>query len=301
MPLSKMGPRARVTSLVVLAAVAVGGVQVVQALAGGSPSQPDTLKEQIATFRSALSGHGTSRASARSAGAAATTISCGQSITANVTLTEDLECNEGGGVSIDKPGVVFNLGGHTIATQGGGVGVDVRADKVTVQNGNIIGFAVGVDVRAAPGTPPDQVKLTKLLLGYNDTGIVNNGTRTQVTTVTAADNIYDGIADDGALSVIKGSRFVSNAEAGLLERGPGALISGNTASSNGNAGQGYGIYVANTYPQAGHVSAASTITGNTVNFNIGYGIYAQVPMVDGGKNVAKGNSQLVQCVSVACG
>lgn len=85
------------------------------------------------------------------------------------------------------------------------------------------------------------------------------------------------------------------------DAGLGALISGNTASSNGNAGQGYGIYVANTYPQAGHVSAAATITGNTVNFNIGYGIYAQVPMVDGGKNVAKGNSQLVQCVSVACG
>jgi hypothetical protein len=74
-------------------------------------------------------------------------ISCGQSITADTTLTADLACPGGAGpaISIDASNITLDLGGHAISGDPNEIGVMVYAqDGVTIRNGTIAGFNDGI-------------------------------------------------------------------------------------------------------------------------------------------------------------
>jgi len=42
------------------------------------------------------------------------------------------------------------------------------------------------------------------------------------------------------------------------------------------------------------------VTANRANYNIEYGIYAGLPVTDGGHNRARGNGASPQCLNVVC-
>lgn len=311
MSLSKLGLKARAVVLVGVVALALGGVQAVQALVA-SPKLATSRADRLAQIRRQVAAHAgpqapvTRGASTRAAGsgatakaAAAATVACGGQITASVTLQADLACTNGNGLTITAPNVVLNLNGHVVASvQGGGTGIQVFGTKATVENGDVLGFGTGIVVTSVEGSPQvDQVKLTKLTVGYSQgIGIANNSSRLQVTNVASAYNT-SGMQDFGTLSVIKTSRFLSNSFLGY--GGTPAQLVGNVANGNGAPGgdSGYGFLIEtpnNAYSNA-------TLTGNTASNNNGFGISSVLPVVDGGKNLAKGNRRAEQCEGVVCG
>lgn len=90
-------------------------------------------------------------AGAGTAAAADDPVACGDALTTNTRLTESLYCEDGPGLRIDTPGVTLDLGGHSIVGNAG-IGVSVTADGVTVSDGDVVGFPVGVYT----GTPDDE-------------------------------------------------------------------------------------------------------------------------------------------------
>lgn len=90
-------------------------------------------------------------------------VSCGETIKQNTTLTSDLNC-PGNGITIDRDGIVLDLGGFTIRGPGKGgwvwperalssVGIWVKAQKgVAIRNGSILNFATAVLLEDAQAT-----------------------------------------------------------------------------------------------------------------------------------------------------
>jgi hypothetical protein len=83
--------------------------------------------------------------------AGAATLACGQTVTASVTLTEDLGPCPGDGLVVTANGVTVDLAGHTIRGDGNPestpdqVGVRLRVvSNVTVRNGTIRDFNAGL-------------------------------------------------------------------------------------------------------------------------------------------------------------
>src|SRR4051794_34357235 len=81
-------------------------------------------------------------------------VHCGQVITRDTTLRQDLSNCRGDGLKIGADGVTLNLGGHTIdgtnAAGSEGIAVDGHP-RVTVSNGRVRQFRVnGVALRKSP-------------------------------------------------------------------------------------------------------------------------------------------------------
>jgi hypothetical protein len=89
---------------------------------------------------------------------------------------------------------------------------------------------------------------------------------------------------------VEGNIAANNVHVGIHVRrlSRGTRVVANLAQFNGG---GDGILVDN--PQ-------TTITGNTANDNLDYGIEAVAGVTDGGGNTASGNGNPAQCLNVAC-
>ena len=229
---------------------------------------------------------------------AATNVSCGESVTASVTLNGDLQCS-GNGLLITKASVTLNLNGHTI--QGGGgnnsAGVRLEANSDIVENGVITGFHIGVDiVPAGDGTPaPVSDTVTKIRATYNQFGMQDVGSKSKITANITYANSVDGIYETGTGATISGNRVTSNGMYGILvSDSQGALVTGNEADSNGING----IWTAD--------SRATTLTSNIANFNVDDGmVSSDHDTIDGGGNLARGNDTATgvtaeQCSAIAC-
>ena len=99
------------------------------------------------------------------------------------------------------------------------------------------------------------------------------------------------------LNRLLGNRATKNREAGIAVTGDssksaaaGNLLSGNTASRNGNSG---GIVVDGSAP-------GNRLRRNTANTNAGHGITAVGGTIDAGGNHARGNRRAPQCVGIVC-
>jgi hypothetical protein len=128
-----------------------------------------TLRMLITAWLLAACSGGDSRAtesptSSTSDGASAdeASVSCGATISADLVLAADLNCPNGIALILDTPEVTLDLGGHTLNGPGPGrrrwplpdfdlAGVSVRADNVTVTNGTLRGFGIGVVVESSSG------------------------------------------------------------------------------------------------------------------------------------------------------
>src|SRR5262245_38599980 len=82
---------------------------------------------------------------------AAVAVGCGDVIVKDTKLTSDLLNCPGDGLAIGAPKITLDLNGHSITGTGNGSGVsngDGHA-KVTIKNGSISGFELGVHLSGA--------------------------------------------------------------------------------------------------------------------------------------------------------
>jgi Right handed beta helix region len=247
---------------------------------------------------------------------------CGDTITANTTLSADLVgCSSG--LSVVGP-ATLDLGGHTIAGIGAGTGV-LLSPGASVVNGTVRGFATGVFIdRVAGFTSSGSSELIQNLTvtgnetgigtfrfgGYqirnntvsaNGTGIVTSATGGDISfnriLLNAGDGVEAGFAD---LVTYRGNVVLQNGGRGIdISTGTSELI-GNVASHNGSDGifvsEGTGLFFHYLFKD------------NVADDNGGWGIaFFGIPIggdppqnVDGGGNAAKHNANPEQCHIIVC-
>jgi parallel beta-helix repeat protein len=158
--------------------------------------------------------------------------------------------------------VTIDMRGFSISGNGTGAGISASSNVVgvTVRNGTVKGFAVGMSL-AGPGNIVQDMHLDN----NADTGLFA-GTNSLVDHVIAQGNRKWGIVATTA-STVRNSLLRTNGnspESGGLSAGVGCTVTGNTISSS----IGTGLFV----------SAGSTVSGNTVlDTNPGVGISVVCP------------------------
>jgi hypothetical protein len=84
--------------------------------------------------------------------------SCGQTVTMNAIVTQDLNCTNSSGIVIGADGITIDLNGHTIRGPGYDCGIqDSLFDKLTVKNGTLANFEEGVFAVSADGVTVSNV------------------------------------------------------------------------------------------------------------------------------------------------
>lgn len=253
------------------------------------------------------------------AGAGAATLSCGQSVSADVRLTRDLTGCAGDGLVVTAPGVRVDLAGHRITGRGSGAGIALEAPGATVTGGTVSGFVDGIAVRPGGGGTvscmrlagnvdglfrepgggdhPDLLVRDSRLVGNSGNGLTLTRGATTVRDSRISRNLGYGIqafeADD---AVYERNRVNRNGLDGMRVRDATARIVGNRASRNG----GGGIVVIDDYPAL----YPYFLKDNTANRNaaLGIALYLDVtgPGIDGGGNRARGNGDARECLGITC-
>ncbi|HEY2388812.1 MAG TPA: right-handed parallel beta-helix repeat-containing protein [Candidatus Binatia bacterium] len=128
-----------------------------------------------------------------------TTPTCGMHVTTSITLGADSPVCSGDGLVIDADGVTINLNGHTLQgnRSAGATGIDVGThDAVTIENGVVRGFDIGIHTGAVQNGPLGNLHLTN---------------------VEVRDNVGDGaILDGDAIATVTKSVFAGNGGTGAL-------------------------------------------------------------------------------------
>jgi parallel beta-helix repeat protein len=270
--------------------------------------------------------------------ASAASVACGDVLTVDTVLTEDLACGPtSDALVIGADDVTLNLAGHTIsgpgayATPFAGVRV-AQQSGVTIENGTITGFQTAVVLDEST-----ESLITKLTVHHNDQGInlagggghvveknnvyangrdairlgLSSGNQVSKNTVTG--NVFGiGVADFSSNNVVDKNNLSGNRDFAI------ALFSGasnNRVEKNDVVSTtGHGIQVnadasssslsENVVSTSGldgiHIEAPSTtLAKNTAVRNTNLGIFAP-GAVDGGGNKASGNGNPAQCVGVVC-
>jgi hypothetical protein len=273
------------------------------------------------------------------AGARGTALACGDTITTDVTLTANLTSCPGDGLIVAADGVTVDLNGHSVRGSGAGTGITVSGADVSVVNGLVGGFDVGVRSSFGSG---DRTRLSRLTVTGNGTGVVANSQSGVLDQSTIALNAGAGLTVAGANSwTIEHSQVTDNGGAGMvLFQALFTTIAGNTVSHNAGNGiefrfhvdvatvsdnlvarnGGFGIRITDSTSKVlrnvarrngntGILLSESEnpeavvfyeISGNVSNDNAGAGIVATAGMTDGGGNSAKHNGATPQCMNVAC-
>ena len=243
----------------------------------------------------------------------AVVVSCGQTITASIVVSNDLDDCPGYGLIVGANGITIDLGGHTIdgdAISGGDGVSNGGFDNVKIQDGTITGFGFGVRLSSSA----DGNKITNIRADFNTYGIiVQAGSEdATITGVNAAGNKNGLVVSESDGLQVANSTINGNGLSGIqVTDADDVVISGTKAVSNGT---GISIdpssrraeiktSVANSNRHDGIVVETRTakLTGNTALFNTELGIDATAGVTDGGGNKAHDNGSLHQCENVACG
>lgn len=128
-----------------------------------------------------------------STAAAAPAVTCGSTVTTDVTLTADLHCPSGDGIILGS-NVTFDLGGHSLVGAGSsGVGVQTSllSEGNTIRNGTIENWGTGILLQEQN---PDGVpySISDVVLLNSPVGYFVGNTSAQLTRVTAVDSRIDG-------------------------------------------------------------------------------------------------------------
>lgn len=165
-------------------------------------------------------------------------------------------------LTVTSSHITIDLRGFSISGDGSAVGISasVPVEGVTIRNGTVKGFAVGVSL-AGPGNVVKDLHIdnnsdTGLFLGSGSLvqNVIAQGNRKFGIVVTTASTVKDSIA-----------RFNGNNPASVgLSVGPGSTVTGNTVSGS----IGIGLFA----------SLGSTVLGNTVlETNPGFGMSVVCP------------------------
>ena len=240
--------------------------------------------------------------------------SCGQTVTTNAVLGQDLFCN-GDGIVVGAAKITINLNGHRLFGDGDpgdkGVSADGCCDNVTVENGVIRDFDVGIfandvhfflvknvvvsgnGLNAIRETVGFRNSIQSSTASGNLTGIdITGGAYLSVTSSTASGNALYGVADSGVGDKIRSVTASGNAT-GILVEGANASVTSSTA-------------IGNTFDGIVATGDSVTLKGNTADGNgfdttigplfdfRGFGISA-LGVNPSGKNTAQGNDNDAEC------
>ncbi|NAZ88524.1 hypothetical protein [Kineococcus indalonis] len=216
-------------------------------------------------------------AAVATAGPPARRVGCGEVLTADVRLAADLECSGAVGLVVRADGVDVDLDGHRVTgprltadLPSDSYGISVEAHDVTVRDGRVAGWDVGVRVgveerwsprepgtaerRGAPGSAllrdlrleldgtgaltgsEGTVLLTGSVLRGNNTGAVAAG-RLVVTRTSVEGNFAGLTVESGGTApslALRSSRLQHN-DIALLCRRPGLVVQGSAFSTNDTA------------------------------------------------------------------
>jgi parallel beta-helix repeat protein len=204
--------------------------------------------------------------------AQAATVVCGQVITANTTVSNNLSGCTGDGLVIGANNIVLNLNGKTISGTNNNTGISFNGyNHVTVQNGRVQHFSYGLY-----NDGPDNTisKVTSTANSY--TGIYVTGDRAKVNQSPVTNNGSYGLrsydADNGTFS---GITATGNDDYGIYLDG---WSTGNTVTQSTASNNNIGIYL------CGQTNA--TVTKSTANNNY-RGIYLEY---SGGSTTVSANS-----------
>lgn len=256
---------------------------------------------------------GLGAASGRAGGATAIA-NCGQTVTTNAVVIQDLTCS-GPGIVVGASGITIDLKGFTLLGDRDPTdyGIDDSSgyDQVTVKNGTVRNFGVGVIGLNGSG----GLKVTGVVAAGNSIGgiaalgdsasiasstVAGNasygvdifGDGASVASTTSVGNTADGIIVAGDGTSIKSSTVAGNGDRGIVVAGDAATIKSTRASGNG----GVGIVLNGNGPSiSGNTTDGNGFAGGVAN-SIGLGVnitgFTTAPK---GKNVARGNDDPAEC------
>jgi hypothetical protein len=245
-------------------------------------------------------------------GAAGTAITtCGQLVTTNAFLTQNLHCPGGSGIVVGANRITIDLKGFRLRGDTTNDGIDADAfDGVTIRNGTIRNFGFGVGA----GSSADKLTVQNVVASGNITGVAVTGSSAKIQSsdlsgnssagvqvfgdsatiqsVTASGNGVDGILVAGNSASVKSSIIDGNGSDGIEVSGNSAKITGLASSGNG----GDGILVngdaaqikSNRADGNGFNSGASDLSGLGIEATG----YTTAPT---GKNVAQGSDDTAEC------
>jgi len=220
--------------------------------------------------------------------------SCGQEVTANLTLDGDLVCTDGPALIVTADNVVVDLGGFTVSGQGAAThdnpGILLRNVKgVTVRKGTVKGFGAGVAIAGGSKniienlTVQDNIGDTAGDFGDGITVNASTGNIVRGNTVRrngpfagislvgacTKNEIRDNVISDN--NMLPGDPSRGRQDMGIRLEGPGAnnnKMVGNTVSGSG--AEGICILPTCTDPQAGCAGTPGN-EGNEVSGNMSHG------------------------------
>ena len=207
----------------------------------------------------------------------AAAVSCGDVVTADIVVENDLVGCAGNGLVISASDVVVDLNGHTVSGLGSGTGIlvaapeDVVISNIEITDGTVRGFATGIDFEGDQRGAIRGVRVHGMNISRNASGIAifTFANDVELRDNRIARNSGHGIqtGDDTWPVDIVGNDILRNGGQGIRVREDSVrLVSDNVVAHNGGTG------VAIT-------DSVSTITGNTLLRNGGDGlsIFERVP------------------------
>ncbi len=160
---------------------------------------------------------------------------CGQTVTESTTLGADQTCT-GDGLIIVGDGLTIDLGGFTLSGDGdaGDVGIDVSgAPHVTIRNGTVRGFSIGVGTQSAPSL---VVKLSDVTLRGNVVYGIAPGTSTLIVDRCSVLENGIGLVHDSQTLKITSTAFVANTGSAMEIHSNVATLKNVVSVGNGDHG-----------------------------------------------------------------
>ena len=233
------------------------------------------------------------------AGSSSTPItSCGQIVTTNAVLTQDLTCPGSSGVIVGAAGITIDLKGFTLTgdRSASHYGVlDSSYSHVRVENGTVRNFYDGIDAGSSTVTVSNVVVSGSVLAGIF---ICCASTSSSISSTTASGNGGDGIIIGGASAKIQSTNASGNAGQGINVGGPLASIKSANASGNGANGifvTGNGASIASS-AATGNANSGVVVVGDsariksaTASGNAGIGVAVQGDGASIASSIASGN------------
>ncbi len=233
--------------------------------------------------------------------AAAATVFCGQTITVNTTVDNDLRCPSGNGLLIGANGITLDLNGHTIRgyDDSGFMGLDgiVASGRqgVTIKNGTVTRFqGSGVVLSGSTGSV-----LRGLTLSNAGPAVALNASADNLivdSDISNADLYTPALTLGGDRNVLRASRAVGPCAPPVVLTGTDNVVEASRLRHTYDSA--IGCHPTGTYEARGAVEVASgsghRIVGNDLSDNVGLGVLVRAgatnTLVQG--NVANDNESI---------
>jgi hypothetical protein len=174
---------------------------------------------------------------------------CGDILTASRTLVSGIDpivgavCTGDGLIidnGVDENDVILNLNGNKLVGSGGGVGVLIADDHVTIEDGGIDNFDTGIGT--AGTTTGSSINAVRPNVNVGD-GILLQGDGNELIGILAKRNGNNGVTVIGNDNLLQGHNDEYNGFHGIFVDGNNNELIANLASENRKTGPGNGITV----------------------------------------------------------